>query len=268
MTILPHILPNGRAWRVTISKYLKRLIDGLGYLETSLRAYFDQLWLDILPCNTTKLDEWEEQFGLPATGLSDSERCSRLDGRWKALGGQSPYYIQTTLRDAGFDVYVYDWWEPGSEPALGSHACATAHNPLLYLKQRYAAVTLMVECGEALAQCGEAFAEAGNQVDPRGYPLVNKTFATVPDYIMLCGEADAECGETGAECGDYDGFIQEYVDYTVPADPDLWPFFWYVGGPAFGDIAQVLPSRKNEFEELILKIGPLHLWVGVLVEYV
>lgn len=266
--IIPHLLPKGRAWNVTVSKYLRRFVVGLTGIQTDLKAFFDLLWTDILPDSTTKLDEWEEQFGLPANGMSDDDRRDRLDGRWKALGGQSPYYIQNTLRDAGFDVYVYDWWEPGSEPAIGSHACATARNPLLYLQASYAAVSLMVECGEALAQCGEAFAQAGNQVDPRGYPLVNKTYATVPDYVMLCGEADAECGEALAECGEYDGYIQAYVDYIVPNDPLLWPYFWYVGGPSFGDIAQVLPSRKNEFEELILKIGPLHLWVGVLVEYV
>lgn len=266
--MLKHLLPVCRAWQTTIDNDLRRLIVGLSGIEEDLRAYFDELWLNLMPSTTDYLDDWEEQFGLPAAGLTETERRDRLDGRWKALGGQSPYYIQTTLQDAGFDVYVHDWWVPGTEPAIGSHACATPRNPLVYLRREYASVGLMVECGEALAECGEAFAECGNQVDPRGYPLVNKTFATIPNYLTLCGEALAQCGEPTAECGNFFGFTEEVITYIIPNDPAYWPFFVYIGGQTFGDIAQLPPSRKNEFEELCLKICPSHLWIGVLVEYI
>ena len=96
-----------------------------------------------------------------------------------------------------------------------------------------------VDCGEALAECGEAFAECGNYSGSVGYPLVNK-------FV-------------------YDS---DNVGYTVSSDPATWPFYMYVGGPNFGDVAEVPAIRRYEFEALLLKIRPAQLWIGVIVRYV
>jgi hypothetical protein len=55
---------------------------------------------------------------------------------------------------------------------------------------------------------------------------------------------------------------------SIPNDPDLWPFFNYVGGEIFPTLAQVPADRKTEFETLLLKTFPQYQWIGVLVEYV
>lgn len=268
LDIFKHLLPRARAWRLTSDKPLRQFFDGLTGLGSDIKQFFDLIWFDVLPQSTRELDSWEEQFGLPDTGLTEQERRDRLDATWKALGGQDPKYIQDTLRNAGFDVYVHEWWEPGTEPAPGVKACATPRNPLLYLRRGSLDLVYAVGCGEPNALCGEQFALCGNTLQPPGYPLVNKVFSAEPKIFTLCGEPQMLCGEPDALCGNFFEFRNIELEYIVPDDPNKWPYFWYVGGAVFGDLAQVDPKRRDEFEALCLKIGPAHTWIGVLVEYV
>lgn len=265
---LQHLLPNGRAWRTTaVNKQLTKLLTGLSAWGGDVRSALDTDYDELLPGTTGALDEWEDQFGLPPSLTSDPARRTRLDAAWKAVGGQSPRYLQDTLRGAGFDVYVHEWWAPGTEPPIASHACAVARNPLLYLRRDNLPSYPVVDCGEPFAECGEALAECGNAIVPIGYPLVNTVEYSSPDYIVLCGEPLAECGEIDAESGNFLEYEILLRRYTVPTDPTKWPFFWYVGGPVFGQQATVPVSRRDEFEALCLKIGPLHQWIGVMVNY-
>lgn len=268
LRIFKHLLPHGKPWRLTVDRTLRKFFDGLSGIGSSIKDYTDLVWLDIFPDTTREIGAWEAQFGLPATGLTEQERRDRLAATWKALGGQDPAYIQQTLRDNGFDVYVHEWWEPGTEPAVGIKQCVTPRSPLMYLRREFTNVTLGVECGEALAQCGEDFALAGNGVEPRGYPLVNRILRTVPDILPACGEVFAECGEEIIGCGNFVGFRTEYLNYIVPRDTTKWPYFLYIGAQSINDIAQVDPKRRDEFEALCLKICPSQLWLGILVEYV
>lgn len=268
LRIFKHLLPRARAWRITVDKKLRQFFEGLSGVGTDVKTFFDDIWLDIFPETTRELDAWENQFALRDTGITEQQRRGRLAATWKALGGQDPRYIQDTLRGAGFDVYVHEWWEPGTEPGPGVKQCVTPRNPLMYLRREFTGVTLLVECGEALSACGEVFAQAGNQLEPTGYPLVNKIFETTPDILPLCGEALAEAGEPEALCGNYFEFRDTLREYIVPQDPAKWPYFLYIGGETFGDLAQVDPKRRDEFEALCLKICPTQQWLGILVEYV
>ncbi len=268
LRVFKHLLPRAKAWRITVDKKLRQFFEGLAGSGEAVKTFFDGVWLDIFPDTTREIPAWEQQFGLRDTGITEQQRRERLAATWRALGGQDPTYIQETLRNNGFDVYVHEWWEPGTEPAPGVKACVTPRNPLFYLRREYTGVTLLVECGEALAACGEAFAESGNQLQPTGYPLVNKVFETVPDILPICGEAIAESGEPEALCGNYFKFRDTLRQYIVPIDPAKWPYFLYIGGETFGTLAQVDPKRRDEFEALCLKICPTQQWLGILVEYV
>jgi hypothetical protein len=265
--MIRHLLPNARAWRVTIDKKLRQFFEGLAGTGEDVKTFIDDIWLDIFPATTRELDAWDTQFGLRDTGLTEQQRRDRLDATWKALGGQDPRYIQDTLQANGFNVFVHEWWEPGTEPAPGVKQCVTPRSPLLVLRREFTLTSPRVDCGEPLAQCGEAFAEAGNGPDPQGYPLVNKVFTTVPDELVLCGEAVAECGEVDALCGNFFTFTERLRTYVVPLDQSKWPYFLYIGGETFGDMAQVDPKRRDEFEDLCLKICPTQQWLGILVEY-
>lgn len=268
LRIFKHLLPNARAWRITVDKRLRQFFAGLSGVGDEVKTFFDGVWLDIFPETTRELDAWDKQFGLRDTGLTEQQRRDRLDATWKALGGQDPKYIQDTLQANGFDVYVHEWWEPGTEPAPGVKQCVTPRNPLMYLRREFTGVTFLVACGEALAQCGEDFAQCGNQIEPTGYPLVNKVLETKPDITVLCGEELAQCGEADANCGNYFKFTEELRNYIVPQDPTKWPYFLYIGGETFGTLASVDPKRRDEFETLCLKICPSQQWLGILVEYV
>lgn len=261
LRIFKHLLPNARAWRITVDKKLRQFFDGLSGAGNSVKLFFDNVWLDIFPQTTRELDDWETQWGLRDTGLTEQERRDRLDATWKALGGQDPRYIQDTLQANGFDVYVHEWWEPDTNPPV-------VRNPLLHIRRGSGLPSFVVECGMPLAQCGEPSAEAGAGIGPTGYPLVNKIFITAPDILPLCGEAIAEAGEPDALCGNYFQFRFELREYIVPADPNTWPYFLYIGGETFGDLAQVDPKRKDEFEALCLKICPAQQWLGIIVEFV
>lgn len=268
LRIFKHLLPNARAWRITVDKKLRQFFDGLSGLGSDIKTFFDEIWLDIFPETTRELDAWEQQFALRDTGITEQGRRDRLAATWQALGGQNPKYIQDTLRANGFDVYVHEWWVPGTEPGVGVKQCVTPRNPLLVLRREFTGIALLVECGEALAQCGEPLAQAGESLTPRGYPLVNKVLETIPDILPLCGEAIAEAGESEALCGNYFEFREVPRNYIVPTDPAKWPYFLYIGAETFGQLAQVDPKRRDEFEALCLKICPSQQWLGILVEYV
>jgi len=267
LRVFKHLLPSSKAWSLTAEKALRRFFAGLAGVGEDVQAFVDLVWSDILPAQTRQLTEWEQQFALPNTGITTQQRRDRLDATWKALGGQSARYIQDTLQNNGFDVYVHEWWVPGTEPAVGVKQCVTPRSPLLYLRREYTGAQVGVDCGEALAACGEAFAEAGNGVEPRGYPLVNKIFQTEPNVFARCGEAIMGAGEELAACNNYFAFTEKLRDYTVPSDVTKWPYFLYIGAPSITSIAQLDPKRRDEFEALCLKICPAQQWLGILAEY-
>ena len=269
LRIFKHLLPNARAWRLTVDKQLRQFFEGLTTpLGDDIKLFFDLIWRDTDPQQTREISAYEKQFGLRDTGITEQERRDRLAATWRYLGGQDPRFIQDTLQANGFDVYVHEWWEPGTEAVVGVKSCTTPRSPLLYLRREFTNIDLLVECGEANVECGEIFAECGNRLEPSGYPLVNKILQTTPDLITLCGEAIIQCGEIEASCGDYVTFHNSCVESIVPLDPAKWPYFLYIGGETFGDLAQVDPKRKDEFETLCLKICPTQQWLGILVEYV
>lgn len=232
--IFKHLLPNARAWRITEKKTLRDFFSGLAGIGEDIKDFNDRIWLDMFPETTREIDAWEEQFGIVNNGSSEQERRNRLSAAWKAVGGQDPTYIQETLQSNGFDVYLHEWWEPGTEPPIGVKACATPRNPLMYLNDSSGIVYLHA-CGEPLSQFGEPSAQFGAAISPLGYLLVNKG-GNIPIY-------------------------------TIPNDSSKWPYFLYIGGSIFGELAQVDPRRRHEFENLCLKICPTQHWLGMLVEY-
>lgn len=264
---LQHILPNGRAWRSTADKTLRRFLGGLSDMPQDVKGHFEDVFDELNPSTTGSLAEWDDQFGLPMSKITEAQRRARMSAAWKAQGGQSPAYIQGILRAAGFDVYVHEWWEPGTEPDVGVHACATPRNPLLYIRRSTAPRVQLAACGYAATVCGNVSAICGNGVEPAGYPLVNKVQKSRKTYSASCGDASTTCGTPSATCGNFDGYRLDTIEYLVPLDSTKWPYFLYIGGQSFPDFATVSADRRNEFEALCLKNCPAHIWVGVLVKY-
>lgn len=258
--ILQHLLPNAKAWRLTIDKQLRQFFEGLTDLGEDIKIYFDNVWLDIFPDTTRQISEWENQFGLLNTLTDEQERRDRLLATWRAVGGQSPRYIQDTLQEAGFDVYVHQWWEmPRTEPPV-------VRNPLTYLNSGGVPVQYLMSDGALEANDGNDEANDGASLQPTGYALVNKIQVPSTDDIS---DGDLNMNDGAAKAMD-GGTVVEYIDKIniVPNDPTKWPYFLYIGGQTFPDHAIVQASRRNEFETLVLKICPTQQWLGMLIDYV
>lgn len=287
--IYQHLLPQAKAWKITSSKNLRAFFEGLSIFPEEIKNFADTVWLDIFPKTTRYIENWEYQFGLYDYGLTDFQRRDRLDAAWKFLGGQSPYYIQNTLQKNGFDVYIHEWWDDNSFASqhvecgeklmecgeAGAECnnygyiphCGIPINPLLWLKRDSSQIISAVDCGEAAAACGEPFAESGNNFNPPGYVLVNKINSTSIKSLTDCRESLMKCGEDTAECGNFKIFTELEQSYVIPINSRKWVYFLYIGGKNFGELARIDPKRRDEFEELCLKICPTQNWLGMLIEY-
>lgn len=256
-----HLLPRSRAWLLTTDKPMRQFFDGLSSLLTDSKAFSDDVLFEQFPQETSldSLTEYEKQFGLPSVPMIEQARRDRLTAEWKALGGQSPRYIQDTLQAAGFDVYVHEWWQL---PLVGS---PVARNPTLHLRSAGALQTYAMNDGDADAQDGDPVSQDGASLTPKGYPLVNKVIIA-SQASLGDGSPQVQDGDTQAQDGSAI-FVFTRREYTIPTDPTKWPFFLYIGGVTFPETANVLQSRKDEFEDLCLKICPTEQWLGILVEY-
>ncbi len=140
LDIIKHLLPNAKAWVITIEKRLKEFFSGLTGLGEDAKEFTDDAWLDIFPQTTREISAWELQFGLGQVNtLTEQQKRDRLAAAWSATGGQSPSYIQGVLQENGFDVYLHDWWVPGTEPLPGVVGCVTP-KPMTFTRASVATV--------------------------------------------------------------------------------------------------------------------------------
>jgi len=234
--LFQHLLPRSRTWSLVAPKKLRFFFEGLtGFLQELLEL-FAKCYFDRFPETTTMIDEWESEFGLRyVPSLTEQQRRDRLDRAWKPVENQSPSMIQKALQDNGFDVYVHEWWVPGTEPAVGVQACATPRDPT--------AISGLVM-------------------------LVNKIVTIKKIFNAQLGNPSAQLGHPKATLGNYSGMSQTAKVYPVPTDSAEWPYIFYVGDSSFGTFADVPAERKEEFEELLLKISPAQQWIGLLINYV
>ena len=249
------LLGRSRAFNITPDKKLRQLFGALAETAEDTRSFYGRIFDDIDPFKTRRLAEYEQQFGLTPGVLLEAERRSRLDAEWKARGGQSPSYIQATLRAAGFDVYVHEWWQlVNGEPVardprtvVGSVGAATSRDGVGTMRD-----------GNAGARDGAAVGAVGRIIT--GLPRVPQQ-VTISDGNSLMRDGNPFARDGGQRT--------EYIDpvVTVPDDPDFWPYFLYIGGQTFPNTAQVPTGRREELETLCLKICPAEQYLAILVDY-
>lgn len=258
LRIYKHVLPTGHALRITIDKQLRQFFDGLTDVWEDVKLFFDGVWNDLRALETTKKDQWEEQLGLLNSGLTTQQRCERILAAKRAKGGQSPSYIQQTLQSYGFDVSIHEWWIPGTDPPV-------ARDPLAVLDDGTSPVVNIMADGHDNAADGHDDAFDGHTTTKLGYPLVNIISVAVPGDMCDGNIEMVDGGLNAADGVTVVGFKRR--QYIVSSDPDTFPFYLYIGGETFPEIASVPASRRDEFEALCLKICPTEQWLGILVEY-
>lgn len=251
---LRHLLPDARAWRLREDSFvwkigdghkigddglyiggrsggawLSRFFLGLGGFLDPVRAHFDGIYSDLDPATTTKLAEWSEQFGEQDGGTTAEQRAS-LTAAWLATGGQSPSYIQSVLRAAGFDVYIHDWWSSGP-PYVARDPRDYTDEPLIGT----------VQCSDLSTQ--PQCSNLGSQ------PQCNAFLANDTHYIV-------------------NKDLTRRAPPPVPDEPAAWPHFIYVGGETFPAHAEIPIARRAAFERRLLRLRPLHKWIVTLIDYV
>lgn len=256
------LLPRkSRAWRLPAGSNIAKFFRGLSDFPNDIKIFFDQIYEDLLPQTTRQLPEWEAQFGLPSANLPEQQRRDRLAGAWSATGGQSPFYIQTTLQNAGFNVFVHEWWEPIDGRSGGSVSGES--------------LALITGDGDTLVT-GDGDTLVASLIYE---PAVRNPFDVLASgaivYVMNDGGADAQDGDEQAMDGATSGAtgqvlvnLPEFTTPVIPVDENKWRFFLYIGGEVFPDHANVPAARRREFETLCLKICPTEQWLGLLIDYV
>jgi len=227
---LRHLLPRARAWDLNkATKTLRLFFEALADEAADDRGFLDDVYADLHPDTTRRLDAWEREFGLlPAT--AEANRRLNLKAAWKANGGQSPAYIQDVLQTAGFDLYVHEWWVPGSSPR-------TARDPRNYTAAAYIGT---YQCFDDTGQ-PQCF-------DGPSQPQCNRFLSNSPGYLV-------------------NKTLRADAPPAIPSDQSKWPYFLYIGAETFPGKAQVDPERRDELERLLLKICPTQHWIVLLVNY-
>lgn len=239
LRIFQHLLPRAAAWSTVANKTLRKFFLGLAEQPGATRAFVDDVYLDLFPetARPAALAEWEKQFGLEPNG-NETARRQALAAEWQATGGQSPSYIQGVLHTAGFDnLFVFDWWESGPP--------YVARDPNDYTDQPRVGIYQCTGDDEF----GYTFPSQPQCSDLASQPQCNNWLANEVYYLV-------------------NKDLTRRAPPPIPADPDYWPYFFYIGpeeGPE--EVAVVDASRRAELERLILKIRPTHLWVVVRVDY-
>lgn len=287
-----HVLPKNHdgsgteAWRLEVGRTITNLFDGLTESPSEVKNHLDDVYLDLLPQSTRALQEWVDIFGLWPADRTDQQARDAISSAWSAVGGQGPDYLQSVLRDAGFDVYVHDYYDSVSTvwnvdingvtynyPITGEDITAANYpfikNPLLTIEDGYTPTVYSYQCGVAGIQCGVAAVKCGATIQKNGYLLVNKIpIGSVSGAVYQCGMAGIQCGVPTVQCGVGAEPRFLYQEYQVPTNALLWNGMVYIGGQTYPEVATVEASRREEFEALILKYFPAEKWFGVLVEYI
>lgn len=223
-----HLLPKARAWSITAEKQLRQFFVGLVSTFSDAQSYQDDTWFDFRPQETTKLSQWEDQFGLLPAGLTEQERRDRLEATWKALGGQSPRYLQDTVQDAGFPLFIHEWVNPAGLPSR------VPWNPNAWIAPDAAGGYVLTQLGKPSSQLGRASTQLG-KARALSY-LITDNLPDPPTWPMT--------------------------------DTTKWPYFLYFGDATFGDVVQIPAEREVELRTLLLKICPAQQWLGMFVEFV
>lgn len=232
LRVFQHLLPRGTAWRLTITKTLRKFFEGLTTAPAAARDFVDEVHRDAFPATTRELAEWENQFGIVPQG-NDAARRLELAAHWAAQGGQDPKYLQDTLQAAGFPLYIHEWWSSGPpyvardprdytvQPLIGSYQCT-----------------------------GAAFLADQPQCTGSGstQPQCNAFLVNEPGYIV-------------------NRDLTPRAPPPVPDDPAFWPYFLYFGAATFPNKVTLAIGQREALERLVLKICPMQQWLVMRVDY-
>jgi hypothetical protein len=260
------LMPQGAAWEPASGGKMDRLLEGFA---DNAQAVLDDLESLAWIRNPAKvpgelLPDLEREYGItPDDRIPDADRREGLSAvRYNSRPSARVQSLQDALDKAGFGVNGYGLAvTPNGSPASDPHPIVeenillTAHK----FPSRYAA-------GTAIAFA----AERG------GYYLVNGDRYNSRPVYPQAGYMQAQAFPSSSCAGYYEGYAGYENEYTAAIPRPYWPFVAFCGGTVTrnedGSVASVATvnvpmSRRQELHRLILRLKPLHSWIGMLVNY-
>jgi hypothetical protein len=262
------LMPRGEAWTPAPGGKYDRLLDGFA---DNAQAVLDDLNSLAYIRNPRKipfamLPDLEREYGItPDDTVPESDRREKLAVvRYSPRPLSRVAVLQAALDKAGFGISGYGLVvTPNGSPAadpwyiIDENFVLTAHE----FPSVYAAGTVTAYAGER-----------------GGYYLVNSDiFDARPTYPGAGTDMVARDFPSKSCAGYYEGFSGPENEYTAPIPEPYWPFVAFAGGTvtrnADGSIASVATvtvpiGRRQELHRLILRLKPLHAWIGMCVVYV
>jgi len=223
--MLNDLLPPGPIWEPEELAEFDLLLEGIADNLEVARAFLSTLSEIRNPNKTIILSDLEREYGIPTnTLLSEATRRTRLaELVFGASGNGTEVDLQTALRNAGFDVFVYQ-----NDPAV---------DPAIFLEQDFQ----MVAAGDN-AFAGRADAFAGRV---GGELLVNgEIFKT--SRIFTSGAGSGFFAGTGHGAGEYEDLLVEKIEYSIPTNTADWPMVFFVGGAVTRDFIELLVNGGFE----------------------
>lgn len=252
--VLNSVWPSGATWLPAPDKGLDWLLEALGESLDEARDDMQTLATLRMPADTALLPELEIDYGIvPDTGMTESERRRVLElKKNRRFSGATPEDLQDTLRDAGFDVFVYS-----NDPAV---------NPAPFTS------AFLLTAGADNAHAGEPDAVA--EVDQRKILVNGDLVISTSEYLAHAGELEGIAGEDEA-VAEITGTAETLFEYTSPSNPGDWPLVFFVGGAAtFApdgsiiniNVASIPAARIPEFKRTILEIKSTHSWAILIIQ--
>lgn len=213
--VVQALLPKGPFWNPLIGGFYDKILEGISLNTKSVYEYLKQLAFIRDPSNTPILSDLEKEYGIVTDlRLSDEERQNTLAAVKYAKPGKASFTdLQTILRDAGFDVYVYQ-----NNPPI---------DPATLLDEGFQ----MVANGD-LAFAGDPEAYAG--LVGHGVLVNGPNYDSSVLYEMMASGAAAFAGEPAAIAGYFLDTENTYKEYEIPAGSERWPYIFFIGGERFG----------------------------------
>lgn len=213
--LLGLLLPKGAFWKAVEEGDLWNVGKAIGENAEPVFEFLKGLAFLRDPSKTLILSDLEKEYGV-LTDLrldEDTRRQILASYAFAKPTTASENNLEAILRDAGFDVRVYQ----NNAPTIDPDVLTTAY-------QMIAGTTTAVAGNE------DAFAGVSG-----GYLIVNGSiYETILTDPMQADGAFAFAGNQRAVAGYYLAFDRERIDYDIPTDPDVWRFVFFIGGEATG----------------------------------
>jgi hypothetical protein len=258
--------PQGPAWSPEPGNKYDRLLDGFA---DNAQLVFDDLeklaWIRSpgkVPAEM--LPDLEREYGIaPDDRIPDDDRRNRLSAiRYQPRPLARVELLQNDLDKAGFGHDGYGLTvTPNSSPAV---------DPGPIVEENFLLTT------HEFPSVFAAGTSSAYAVEQGGYYLVNgDRFNSRPVYPQA-GFMAARTFPSASSAGYYDGYQGYENEYAFPIPQPYWPFVVFCGGTVTrnedGSVASVATvtvpiGRRQELHRIILRIKPLHAWVGMMVIY-